>query len=118
MSEKKGKDGQIGIGEINTIRQILMGERFQEFEKQLFELKEEVSGMRHELDHSINELKNVIRQDGKNVRMEMLNKIVDLENRMVKNHDKTTQRIKRDKNDHTAKLSKLFLKIGKELSDK
>jgi len=36
----------------------------------------------------------------------------------VKNHDKTSQRMKKDRLEQTDKLSKLFLKIGKELSNK
>lgn len=118
MTEKRPKEHQIGIGEINTIRQILMGERFDQFERELKSLKKEVHKLRSEVDNGLYEMKGIIKHNSKNMKMDMLNKIVDLENRIVKQNDKTVQRAKKDKAEHTERLSKLFIKVGKEISSK
>ncbi len=118
MGDKKLKNKQIEIGEISAIREILMGDKLSEFEHRLNFLENEVVIMRSEIDHSIKDLKHVIKQNGKNLRGELLRKIVDLENRLVKGQDKTAQRLKKDRLDQAQNLSKLFLKIGKEIKPK
>jgi len=118
MTNKKFKEQQIGIGEINTIRQILMGERFERFEHELKSLRKDVNKLREDVDTGLYEMKNILKRNSKDMKMEMLNKIVDLENRIVKQHDKTTQRVKKDKQEHTDKLSKLFIQMGKEIGNR
>jgi F0F1-type ATP synthase membrane subunit b/b' len=118
MTDKKFKDQQIGIGEINTIRQILMGERFENFERELKSLRKDLNQLREEVDTGLYEMKNIVKRGNKTMKMEMLTKIVDLENRIVKQHDKTSQRIKKEKQDHSNKLSKLFIQMGKEIGSR
>ena len=118
MGDKKQKNGQLGIGEINTIRDILVGEQFQKFEASLKNLRQEMDEMRDDFNYSLQEMKILIKQNGKDVKHNMLNKIVDLENRMVKGQEKTNHRMKKDKNESEERLSKLFLKLGKELASK
>ena len=118
MTDKKFKDQQIGIGEINTIRQILMGERFENFERDLNSLRKDLNKLREDVDTGLYEMKNIVKRSNKDMKMEMLNKIVDLENRIVKQNDKMTQRVKKNKEEHTSKLSKLFIQMGKELESK
>lgn len=115
MTDKKHNDHQIGIGEINTIRQILMGERFENFERELKSLKKDLNKLREDVDTGLYEMKNIVKRGNKDMKMEMLNKIVDLENRIVKQHDKTTQRVKKEKQEQSNKLSKLFIQMGKEI---
>jgi len=117
MGDKKPKNGQIGLGEINTIRDILMGEQNKHFELQLMELRQELDSLRNNVSTGMTEIKSILKQNNKNVRNEMLSKVVELENRMVKQNDKVSTKFKKDRADQTAQLSKLFLKIGKELSD-
>ncbi len=116
MTDKKLKEHQIGIGEINTIREILMGERFDTFERELKSLRKEVNKLRNDAESGLHEMRNIIKHNSKSMKVEMLNKIVDLENRMVKNQEKINQRMKKNKQDQSEKLSKLFIKIGKELA--
>jgi len=118
MTDKKLKEHQIGLGEINTIRQILMGERFEEMERELKSLKKEIGKLRTDMDNGLHEMKSIVKANSKNLKTDMLRKIVDLENRMVKNQDKTNQRIKKDKVESVDQLSKLFIKLGKELNNK
>jgi hypothetical protein len=115
MGDKKHKNTQIGIGEINTIREILMGSKFDEMERQLKALQHDMENMRLDFDNSLKELKTTIKQNGKSMRGDMLKKIVDLENRMVRGHDKAINKIKQDKIDQTSKLAKIFTKLGKEI---
>ncbi len=115
MGDKKHKNTQMGIGEINTIREILMGSKFEELEHQVKILQHDMANMRLDLDNSLKEMKSTVKQNGKNLRGDMLKKIVDLENRMVKGQDRAISKIKKDKIDQTDKLAKIFSKIGKEI---
>ena len=115
MGDKKHKNTQIGIGEINTIREILMGSKFEELERQLKVIQHDMENMRLDIDNSLKELKSTIKQNGKTMRGDMLKKIVDLENRMIRGQDKAITRIKQDKLDQTNRLAKIFTKLGKEI---
>lgn len=115
MGDKKLKNGQVKIGEIKTIRDILVGDQFKAFENRLQVLEDEVFNIRNEMDASLKDLKHTLKLNGKNVRMDMLKKIVDLENRLVRGQEKTAQKMKNDKLNQAAKLSKLFIKIGKDI---
>ncbi len=115
MGDKKLKNTQIEIGEINTIREILMGNRFEEMDRQLKALQHDMENMRLDLDNSLKELQLTIKQNGKSMRADMLKKIVDLENRMVKGQDKAISKIKKDKIDQTNRLAKIFTRLGKEI---
>lgn len=115
MGDKKLKNAQMGIGEINTIRDILLGNKFEELEMQIKSLQHDMANMKLDIDNSLKELKTTVKHNGKNLRGDMLKKIVDLENRMIKGHDKAITRIKKDKIDQTEKLAKIFSKLGKEI---
>ena len=116
MGDKKHKNGQMGIGEINTIREILLGNKFEELERQLNALQHDVANLRLDLDNSLSDMKTTVKQNGKNLRGDLLKKIVDLENRMVKGQEKAISRIKKDKIEQTNRLSKIFTKLGKEIN--
>lgn len=115
MGDKKQKNTQIGIGEINTIREILMGSKFEELERQIKALQHDMENMRLDLDNSLEDLRSTIKQNGKTMRGDMLKKIVDLENRMIRGQDKAISKIKKDKLDQTNRLSKIFTKLGNEI---
>jgi len=117
MENNKPKNGQIGIGEINTIRDILMGDQVKRFENQMMEMRQEIEQVRNDMGAGLLELKSILKQNNKNVRNDMLNKVVDLENRMIKHNDKTNNKIKKEKKDQAQKLSKLFIGLGKALSE-
>ena len=73
MTNKNPKEHQVGIGEINTIRDILMGDRFASFELELKSLKKEVSTLRKDMDNGLQELKSLIKHNSKGMKIGMLN---------------------------------------------
>ena len=56
-----------------------------------------------------------IKQNRKDLRGDLLKKIVELENRMIKGQEKSIRRIKRDKLDQTNSLAKIFDKLSKDI---
>ena len=115
MGDKKDKNTKLGIGEINTIRDILVGSKFDEMERQLNSLQHDVSNLRLDLNNSLKEMKTSIKQNRKDLRGDLLKKIVELENRMIKGQEKSIRRIKRDKLDQTNSLAKIFDKLSKDI---
>ncbi len=115
MGDKKHKNAQMGIGEINTIRDILLGDKFEKIEMQMKMLQHDMNEMRTDVASVLKDMKVTIKQNRKHLKEEMLQKIVDLENRMIKGQDKAISRMTRDKIDHEENLAKIFSRIGKEI---
>ncbi len=118
MSGKNNNQNGVAPGELNTIREILMGKQLGDVETKFAELENRLEALRQEVFTELEEVKNSIRNSNTDVKTELSQKFSSLENLMISNTKKTEKEIIQSKDNMNTELAQLFIDFGKKLMDK
>jgi len=108
-----------GLGEISTIRDILMGDKISVYESRFNELSEKLDALNKLIDtkalESNNHINSLSNQLEKSVEQNIEQRMTMMEKKLNDAVEKLNARIdKRSKNDN-ARIGKLFIDFGKKL---
>ena len=115
MSEKKIVQNGIGRGELNTIRDILMGQQISEYEERFSTLEKSFDLMKNELLKEVRALKMTNDSNNIKVKNEIMQKIGDLEVSLKKENFEIKEKMQTDNQKMNKKIAESFIEFGKKL---
>lgn len=111
------KSGSMSLGEISTIRNILMGQEMSEYDRRFKELEDRIAAMNEaletQIDHAQNEANSQSNTLEKNLNSQINSLDKALSKRLEQLETKMLQTSQKDKN----KIGKMLLDMGKKLME-
>jgi len=104
----------VSLGEIGTIRNILMGEQLTEYELKFRELEEQLTSLKEELFSRVQETNKHNQNIVATVERTFDNKIDAIENKIARNNDLVKEVQKNSSNDRKL-IAQLLIKLGNQL---
>ena len=108
--ETKSSNGSLNISELNTIRDILMGQQINEFENRLNELQERIEDLESQLESHAKAATKANADSAHKFETMLNNKMTSMDKKVDKQSEKLSGRL-----DRTSKADKEL--IGKYLAD-
>jgi uncharacterized protein involved in exopolysaccharide biosynthesis len=118
MSGKNNNQNGAAPGELNTIREILMGKQLGDVELRFADLENRLEGLRQEIFSELNEVRNSAKDSNGMVKSEMGLKFSEIENLILTKIQKTEEEISNSKEDMNTELAEMFIEFGKKLMNK
>lgn len=111
----KGNGNGLNLGEIGMIRNILMGEQINAFEKQFNQIQDQISQLKEELNAKIETLDTSTQQSFSTIKSESDLKFEDIEKQLLANVEKLNNRIDKVSTADKMRLGKMLDKVSKQL---
>jgi len=115
MSGKNNNENGVAPGELNTIREILMGKQLGDVELRFADLENRLEALRQEIFSELNEVRNSAKDSNSVVKTEMVQKFSEIEKLIISNIQKTDEEISKSKENMTNELAEMFIEFGKKL---
>ena len=118
MSGKNNNQNGVAPGELNTIREILMGKQLGDVELRFADIENRLEALRQEIFSELNEVKNAVKESNSGFKTELEQKFSDLEKLIISNTQKTENEITKSKENMNSELAEMFIEFGKKLMTK
>lgn len=115
MPEKKIVQNGIGRGELNTIRDILMGQQISEYEDRFSVLEKSFDLLKTQMLKEIQDLKSAADSNQLKAQKEMAEKIAILENAFKKENEELNVKFDDSQKKLNEKIANRFIEFGKKL---
>lgn len=106
-----------GLGDISTIRDILMGQQIDEYESKFVEMREELNKMEQHFIKRLDSLNVTVEDKSSGLEEEINQRFEKLEKLLANSIEKIERRIEKTSTDDKVRLGKMFAKISKQLLD-
>jgi len=117
MANKENSKNGISIGEIGTIRNILMGEQMSAYESRFKELEEQLNASQAKMSDTFKEQTNQLGNDIKSLRKSLEKQIQDLQKSLDKQQAAIDQ-IVNNSNIDKERLGSLLIELGNQVMNK
>jgi uncharacterized protein YukE len=117
MAEKKDQNTGMNLGELSTIRNILMGQQMNEYDERFGELEKLVSDAEDRINQKINALEEASNKKLSDLQAEMTQKLEKLENALMENVSSINQKMEATSREDKHQLGAFLSEIGKKLMD-
>jgi len=118
MSKKNNENqngATLGLGEISTIRNILMGQQINDFESRFKDMEKRLNKMEDNLLSKIQELKTVSQTSNKTIVKESNQALTQLEKRLEKEVAELERKVEKATNKERKELGKMLNDMSKRL---
>ncbi len=112
---KKQNNGNMELGEINTIRNILMGEQIAAFNQQLTELTDRITNLEAELNDKIQQASDQGENSLSNLERNVNQQFTQLENALEASFNKLSTKLDKVSKEDKQRLGKMLEKVSKQL---
>jgi len=118
MSDKIEKNGK-GLGEISTIRNILMGQQLSEYESRFLDVQNQIAEsekrMSQYIQNQILESENRMKQESKKLQETVTNQIVDVEESLKRYVQELRTNIGRSSDQERVRLGQVLADLSNQL---
>ena len=112
------KQNENGTGELNTIRDILMGQHIDAYEKKFSDIEIMIEKMKEEIFAELDELRETGEQNSVTIQNDIMKKLNDMGKVMEKNRSTLEKEIKHTNESLNDKIAAAFSDFGKRLLSK
>lgn len=113
--EKNDQNQGLGLGEISTIRNILMGQQMNQYEQQFNEMRERLEQMEAKLQEQINQTSELFQQQSEQAATDNNTRFDRLEKVLETNIAKLEKRMEKMSKDDKTRIGKLLGKVSQQL---
>lgn len=120
MSEngKNTKDsGGMNLGEISTIRDILMGQQMSEYERRFKEMESQMAAMVESLEGQIDQLQNATEGQANQLEKGLTSQLNSLDKALSKRLEQLENKLQQTSQKDKAKIGKMLAEMGKKLME-
>ena len=117
MAKKEDPNGTMNLGELSTIRNILMGQQMNEYDSRFAEVEKLIVDSEEKSNQKLNALAEKTAQQMDALKAEMSERFDKLESLLMDNVSKLNQKMEATSRDDKHELGKFLSEVGKKLMD-
>lgn len=111
------KNGSMSLGEISTIRNILMGQEMSEYDRRFKELEDRIASLNESLEMQIDQVQNEANNQSNNLEKSLTSQLNSLDKALSKKLEQLENKMQQTSQKDKAKIGKLLTDIGKKLME-
>ncbi|MEM9921729.1 MAG: hypothetical protein AAF990_26740 [Bacteroidota bacterium] len=106
-----------GMGELSTIRDILMGKQMNDYERQFSDISDRFKTMEGEFQSRLQQMEADYDKRVKEIEQEMLDRFEKLEKQLIDNVTNLDNKLRKTSKEDRNRLGKMLAKVSKQLLD-